>query len=725
MDRRKNKPAFFTLALAAGILLSRRFGLSVCGVFAIGGILLFLFFSGRGKWMGALFLFAALGSLLLWLNTPEYSVIPNREVTITGYVASTMKQGKTAELRDVILDDGGERKPIRMSVRLTADQPLFSGQEVEAVGYLRTYEDRKNPGGADFQTIMLAKGVSHQLKAKLVLITGERWNLYTVFNRMKEGIILRMDEAVGLENSGYLQGILFGDKSGLMEETLLDFRQSGLSHLLAVSGLHVGVLVSAICVLLGKTRRKTQLIVIPTVLFAFLFFTGCSPSVLRAAVMAVIYLIAQYKGYRYNLLTALFTAAIVILLCFPYQLYSAGFLLSFSCVLGIGLFSPWFIRRFSRLPSWLSQSLRIYLSCQLGMLPCSVALFYQTQVYGLLANLLAVPLISFALVATLVGVVLMPFGLAHLPLTGAAFVMNGIGQIARLVGRLPYAVVNLPAPPLWLLSLYYGLLFLLVMVWMEKKTWIYGGVTAALGMVLLVNFPSLNRTPTITMLDVGDGLAIHVKTSGGRHVLIDSGKDTGTDTEVIRYLRFIGANDLICINTHEDTDHYAGFMDIAREFRVETFLAPTLRGSDTYRQLILDLDHQGTAVRQILAGDRVVSDGLVIDVLAPKRIGEESSNAHSLNFVADISGIKLLITGDTPIKQEVPYPKIDVLQVAHHGSDTSTSEKMLSQTQPKISLVSGDRYIDNSVLARLGTYYDTQTYGAIVLEIQEGEVNKR
>jgi len=189
-----------------------------------------------------------------------------------------------------------------------------------------------------------------------------------VFQKQSDAVTDIPEKVLGEERGAYVSGVMFGDKSNLNSDTKSAFRRAGISHILAVSGLHVGILIAIINILLKKVKRKLRLPILWGFIILLVVGSGFSPSVLRASLMAGIYLVADSLGYRYNMLNSLMVAGSIILMAVPYHLFNIGFLLSFTATLGIGLFYPYLYAEFERLGEWLGGGIAMYIACQLGSL---------------------------------------------------------------------------------------------------------------------------------------------------------------------------------------------------------------------------------------------------------------------------------------------------------------------------------------------------------------------
>ena len=237
--------------------------------------------------------------------------------------------------------------------------------------------------------------------------------------------------------------MLFGDRGELDEDISQVFRESGIAHLLAVSGLHVGFIVTLLSFILGLTKAndKTKFFVIVPVIFIYAMLCGFTISVTRAFIMTFVLLYLKMRRKEYDGLSSLSLACIIVLLICPFQIYSAGFRLSFGAVLGIILLSKTFERFFSRVfHKRLAGALSIALSAQIGTIPTLVLYFKNLSIFSIVANLLAIPIASLAFMImfsfSIFGAILKPFGFG---LVAFKWLMYAVTLIGKIFGAISFA----------------------------------------------------------------------------------------------------------------------------------------------------------------------------------------------------------------------------------------------------------------------------------------------
>lgn len=481
---------------------------------------------------------------------------------------------------------------------------------------------------------------------------------------------------------GLLRGVLFGDTKGLSEELYEDFRRNGTAHVLAVSGLHIGVLYGIYRSL--YSRRKSAAVTAAFLLILFLYGTAAlwSVSVTRAVVLIVLSLSADLLNRRYDFPTALAGAALVSIIHNPYVVFGVSFQMSFLAAASIAFFGPFIERKFSG-------GMAAAVSVQMGLLPYMAYTFNYVSLAGFFANIPVVFLVSVLVPLGIGGFFLFLF--LNLIVPGFCAVAEGLGQMIVKVngffagaGILSWDVVS---PPLWLVVLIYGAAFFVsseyFRVIFSRRNW--KGL-AAPGVILLccllfsaVTGASSFDKASAVFVDVGQGDCLHLKTERGQNLFIDGGGsiryNIGEKT-LKPYLLKNGAWKLdLAAATHLHTDHYLGLKQLAEVFPVK-------------RQLL-----KGEAGQRISLGN-----GQWIDILWPvdSTIETEDENLNSMIFKVCMGGFSILVTGDITSEGEKMLLEryggtgalsADILKVAHHGSPYSSSDAFIREVCPRAAVI--------------------------------------
>ncbi len=545
-----------------------------------------------------------------------------------------------------------------------------------------------------------------------------------------------IEDCLPAEEAALAKGLLLGDKTDLDYDTALTFRLTGLSHVVAVSGLHVSMLFGVVTRLLGR-RRRTALVGIPLVLL-FAALAGFTPSVTRAAAMQVILMSAMLLRRDYDPPTAL-AAAVMGMLCWnPLVIASVGFQLSVASVTGIylcyGPIRDWLAEK------WQAQRglrARVASSCAMSLAatwlttPLVAWYFGTVSLVGLVANLLVLPLLSGGfygiLWVCLCGAVVPPLGQGLGWCVG--WLLRGAMALTKLLAGFPLAAVYTTSGYIagWLV-LCYGLIGLTV--WLRPKKLWPGICCGVLGlcMALTASFaePMLDDY-RVTVLDVGQGQSVLLQ-SRGSAFLVDCGGEDDADAadHVAQVLLSQGITRLDgLILTHYDRDHAGGVEYLARRIAIDRLYLP---GTEDGAGLLPGILAQAGDAEQIwVTGDLEIRfSGCTIRIFGPN--SEKSGNESCAAVLFQSEKCDTLITGDLNAVQERALldtglvPDLEILVAGHHGSKTATSAELLYRAAPDIVVISVGA--DNSyghpaqeVLSRLALYgcqvYRTDQMGDI------------
>ncbi len=643
-----NRPiVYFTCFYIAGVLLGEftRFKATMAMVLAAFCLLIVVaghILDWRGNRRAVLALFLLLGLVLSRLGMEESKTpliqFAGQRIILVGQVSS----GPDVRADQVIYQfraqevvRGGERHPVSGAVRLQVKEcnRVFSyGDILKVSGLLIKPDTPGNPGAFNYRTYLEREGIHVILLARgedsLVKAGAGRINpLISTALAAKQKLAAAATHSLTPAQAAVLNGIVFGSQGLIDQETRQAFSETGIVHILSVSGLHVGLVLGGLMGFLGLFRAPpacTAPLVTPVLLF-YALMTGLNPAVLRATFMALLLVWAHHLGRDRDWPTTLALAALIMLIWKPLQIYNPGFQLSFTATWGILYLGPPLAAGLARLLRGLSESavraatpgqrgrpilqrglsensvrvaalaLAIPLVAQLATVPL-VAWYYNLfSPVSIPANLLAAPLVGLVL---LLGVLSAVLGLFWLPLAGLLNASTGVVldlflALVGLLQELPGAVIYLATPPVLLAVVWYGGLFIIAGfssgVWSPAvlrrfKNWT--AVGAALGVVLLLvwwPWRGGDQKLIVHFIDVGQGDSILAQTPGGKNMLIDTGgwreeflTGAGAGSQVVApYLRRIGVRRLdVLVLTHPHEDHAGGAAYLVKNFPVGLALAP-------------------------------------------------------------------------------------------------------------------------------------------------------
>ena len=513
--------------------------------------------------------------------------------------------------------------------------------------------------------------------------------------------------------SGLMSALLTGDKSGLSDSAYTSLQRSGAAHIVAVSGLHLSFFAGLLAFFFRRHSKSGAAL---TILLIFLFaaVANFTPSVMRAAFMVTMTLLAPLFRREEDKPTTL-TFALFVLLCInPYAAQSVSLQLSFAAVAGIHLVSSPLYEAMTRsLPASgnllhrvgiralraLAANLSLTAGAILFTTPLTAVHFGTISLVSPLTNLLvlwAVSIVfSVGLVLTLLAMALPAFSaILTYPVTLLA---KYVLAITRWLSTYSFASLSTQSIYLsiWLCLVY--VIILIVFLLRLRRPIIPGCIAIiTLCIALLLNYFSLFSSPfSITMLDVGQGQCILV-TSGRHTALIDCGGSKGNAGDIAAdYLQSAGISHLdLLVLTHCHDDHANGIPELFSRLEISSVVLPdSLRDDSPYRTKVISLTNEENSEIALLDENMAVSLGnAIVTIYAP--LGDGGGNEEGLFVLVSYNDFDLLVTGDAGSFEETlllkynQLPDIEVLAVGHHGSKNSTCAQLLDKLTPETCLIS-------------------------------------
>ena len=587
----------------------------------------------------------------------------------------------------------GAASALRETIWLSGDEDppaAARGDLVRAEGSLQVPDD---PG---FLDAIHAKGVAVTLRASQVERLDGSPNPFVRATQAVRSTMARSIEAVfPAREAGLLMGLALGDDSHLDAGVERDFKATGLTHLLVVSGGNVAMVLGpilALVTMLGLPRAAQVAVGLATVAF-IVVLTGAEPSVMRAGAMSALTLVGLLLGRARSTAVVLSGAVLVLLILQPVLVRSIGFQLSVTATAGMVAMAGPLGERFARvMPAPVAAAAGTTLAAQLGVTPVLLYHFHDVPGVTLLANVVAAPTVApsllLGLVAAGLGIVSEPIG--HLVGLAAQAPMRALQLIANVAGRAPVAHVTSNGGPV-VLVLGAGLVVAVTAAlhtgWRPPRRAVIVGV---LLMPLLVWNSAASVGPpdalTVRFLDVGQGDAALVTTPAGMTMLVDGGPD---EEQTATELAALGVKRIdVVVASHPHADHVVGLPAVLARFQVGVVLQP---GCPSTSALQVDVDRaiadEGIETRTPWAGESFVVGDVRLDVLSPHECytGTESDTNNDALVIRLTHGDDSVLFATEP---EEPAQEwlleqrdqagldlhADVLKVPHHGAATSVAE---------------------------------------------------
>ena len=630
-----------------------------------------------------------------------------------------------------------EGKPVRAKFYVSGDIDMEPGDVLQGLFKFRV----TTPDGTDEPTTHQGKGIFllayQEEDAQLLKLNQPPAWSYAA--RLKGKILATLERYFPADVAGFAKALLLGARDGIDYETNTAFKISGISHVIAVSGLHVTILFTLINILCLKRRWLVALIGIPLLCF-FAAVTGFSPSVTRACIMQCLMILSALANKEYDGPTELAFSCLVMLAVNPLVITSVSFQLSVGCMIGIFLFQRKIFdyllekrsgkKRFLKAKRWFAGSVSMTLSAMTLTTPLVALYFGAVSLVGVLTNLLTLWVISFIFYGIMLVCIFSAFwtGAASLAATVVAWPIRYVLAVSKALAAFPLSAVYTASIyiVIWLVFCY---VLLAVFVFSRKKKPVVLFCCAVIGLCLAIGVSWLEPMTDdcrMTVLDVGQGQCILLQ-SEGKTWLVDCGSDDGeeaADTAAERLLsqgvfRLDGV-----ILTHFDADHSDGMEHLLSRIPADTLIVPECIDESDVLQCMLPYVEEVIQLR-----DNIVLNygGTELSIFGP--VVPDSGNESSLAVLFRHENCDILITGDRSdfgehmLLKTADIPEVDVLVAGHHGSKHSTSEELLAATKPKIAVISvGENHYGHptqEVLDRLAaigcTVYRTDLHGNIVL----------
>jgi competence protein ComEC len=772
LQRLERHPSIVALGfLGAGILSTKYFGASgsmwpqaglVC---ALGlGLVSLRIGTRRAFWPALLLLFLFLGahtaSKHLSLGT-DFKPRPGRSL-IQATVEGKARSGP--DFRVFLVGsgtyvNGKTRLPGKGTLFLRdCDLQLGSGDRIAFRTWVRKPRNRGNPGELDWETHCLNRGIIWQASVRgkdsvLLIRRGPRFSPSAILFRLRERMAGFLDRHADAGVRGVLKGIVLGDRGELDPDLRKSFVDSGLVHLLSASGLHVAVVVLFTLVLVRAVTwtkpsvflhlplRKIAALASLVTMVVYCLLVGSRVPTVRATIMGMVFVSAVILDRRSLSANSLALAGIIILLYEPLSLFTPGFQLSFCAVAGILAVVPVVMEKWwekkkldltvesdrlthplttrligfgAHVQAYITALFCTSVAAQIAVAPVLLMTFHSLPVYSLFANLVAVPIFTFALPlalsATIIGSVVPQIGAWML--VPAEHSVRAIIWVGGFFSALPYGVLRIS-------SMGFSV-FLLVSLLATAMLWFFrspsrrrfavastcaAALTIALGLSWLLGFQA--PVLKVVYLNVGRGDSAIVSSPGGGCVLIDAGLrtayfDAGRSI-VSPFLQFSGIHSLAgAVISHPQMDHMGGLpavMDGATPTRI--WWNPIETRSEFFELILAKAESERIPVLRADYSSRPIRLGKAyLSFINPSASGtgnrETSQQVNDSSVVCrlEFGSVSFLFCGDVGLEAEKELLasgrnlRADILKVGHHGSRTSTSQAFIDAVRPRLAVVS-------------------------------------
>ena len=547
---------------------------------------------------------------------------------------------------------------------------LSYGDKIKVKGTLITPSKNTNQNTFNYQKYLYHKKIYYLVEATSINKIANNHNyLYTIKNTLYQ----KIDK---LKSSNYIKTLLFCDNT-LSKEIKESYRINGISHLFSVSGMHINFFVSIIYLYLNKITYNKRIKYLITNIFIITYLILFpSSSLLRSAVMSILYSINYLLKLKIKKIDILFLTLGVSLLINPFIIYDLGYIYSYTITFFLVLSSSTLKKK-----NKINKIIYISLLSFLVSIPITIYNSFEINIISILLNIILVPIISIIILPLTILTYIFPI------LDSILYLFtNTLETISLFISKINITKIIFPKPSLLIIVLYY-IIFLLSY---QNKKYFYLNIIL---LIIIYISPYLNSNFEVVMFEVGEADCHLIKYPYNKNtILIDTGKNEyKIKNEVIPYLKSIGIKKIdYLIITHGDEDHIGGAITLINNFQVKNVILNKGTFTDLEKELIKNLNKKKIPYQINI--NKINLSNHTIYLLNNTKYNNENDNSIITYFT--YQKYKFLYMGDASITTEdnllenYNLNTISILKVGHHGSNTSSSKDFISQINPSISLIS-------------------------------------
>ena len=602
----------------------------------------------------------------------------------------------------------------KVLVNYYSDINVSYGDYIYVYGVFKKPKENGNFNLFNYKRYLLSNKINYVVTASKIIVIKKNDN---VFYTLKNNLLRKIENAN--KSKGYILAFLYADKSLIEKDVYTKYQKIGVSHLFAVSGMHVSLISIVLLKLLNKIKERKRYIIVSIFLSIYLFLTNFTISMVRATFQFILFFIN--KSFKLNidnsnLVLLLFSILVIIN---PYNIYNIGFLFSF--IISFTLI------RCSKLikGKFIIKSLKTSLISFFSSMPVLINNFFEVNFLGIILNIIYIPFVSYILFPLSLVTVLFP------SLDNILYMfISYFEKITDFFSNIKFLSFSICKMNIFLIIMYY---IIFIYILKRKKSLVYKIIIAIISLTFLINNGIIVNNE-VSILDVGQGDSSLIRLKN-KNILIDTGGNINYDISkniLIPYFKSVGIKKIdYLVLTHGDYDHMGEAINLVENFKVEKVIFNCGSYNDLENELIEVLDKK--KIKYYSCIKELNIDNNKLHFLQTKEYDNENENSNVI--YTELNGYKFMFMGDAGVGKEKDIlekynvSKIDVLKIGHHGSKTSSDKNFIDEMNPKYSVISvgkNNRYghpnkevlnnLDNSKI------YRTDQDGSIMFKIKNNKL---
>lgn len=561
----------------------------------------------------------------------------------------------------------------KVLVNYYSDINVSYGDYIYVYGVFKKPKEKSNFNLFNYKKYLLSNKINYVVTASKITIIKKNDN---VFYTLKNNLLKRIESAN--KSKGYILAFLYADKSLIEKDVYTKYQKIGVSHLFAVSGMHVSLISIVLLKLLNKIKERKRYIIVSIFLSIYLFLTNFTMSMVRATFQFILFFIN--KSFKLNIDNSnlvLFLFSILVIIN-PYNIYNIGFLFSF--IISFTLI------RCSKLikGKFIIKSLKTSLISFFSSMPVLINNFFEVNFLGIILNIIYIPFVSYILFPLSLVTVLFP------SLDNILYMfISYFEKITDFFSNIKFLSFSICKINIFLIIIYY---IIFIYILKRKKKLIYKIIIIIISLIFLINNGRIVNNE-VSILDVGQGDSSLIRLKN-KNILIDTGGNINYDISkniLIPYFKSVGIKKIdYLVLTHGDYDHMGSSINLIDNFNIENVIFNIGTYNELEKDLIKILKEKNIKYYKDIKELNIDSNKLYF--LNTGIYDNENDNSNVIYF--KLNNYKFLFMGDAGEKREIDIIRkynienIDFFKVGHHGSNTSSNIEFINTIKPKYSLIS-------------------------------------